>query len=141
LAEVDGNPHRVAFAGVRGVEYGLERTINTGLSTLFILVSLWVLGGDTLADFALALIIGVVVGTYSSMFTAMPLATVLERSAPSNTRKIRRTPSERNQAAVDPIEPAADAESEHSNPVTAQTQPATAIPPRPRKKRTHNRSS
>jgi SecD/SecF fusion protein len=117
----------------------LPRTINTGLSTLFILVSLWVLGGDTLADFALALIIGVVVGTYSSMLTAMPLATVLERSAPSNTRKIRRTPSERNRAAAEPIEPAVDAESEHSNLATAQTQPATAIPPRPRKKRPHNR--
>ena len=40
------------------------------------------LGGDSLADFALALLIGIVVGTYSSVFTAAPLAVELDaRSA------------------------------------------------------------
>jgi SecD/SecF fusion protein len=56
----------------------LPRTINTGLSTLFILVGLYLLGGDTLADFALALIVGVLVGTYSSVGLATPLAAYLE---------------------------------------------------------------
>ena len=56
----------------------LPRTVNTGASTLFILAALLVLGGDSLADFALALILGIVVGTYSSMFTATPLAIELE---------------------------------------------------------------
>jgi SecD/SecF fusion protein len=56
----------------------LPRTINTGLSTLFILVGLYLLGGDTLADFALALIVGVLVGTYSSVVLATPLAAYLE---------------------------------------------------------------
>lgn len=118
----------------------LPRTINTGVSTLFILVSLWVLGGDTLADFALALIIGVVVGTYSSILTAMPLATVLERSAPGDTRKIRRTASAHNHAAVDSTESAIADEPEHSDLTTAQSKPPPAIPPRPRKERSHNRS-
>lgn len=60
----------------------VPRTINTGLGALLILVSLFVLGGDTLADFALALIIGIVVGTYSSVFTASPIAIGLEKRYP-----------------------------------------------------------
>ncbi|MBA3955564.1 MAG: protein translocase subunit SecD [Acidimicrobiia bacterium] len=56
----------------------IPRTINTGLGALFILVALYVLGGDTLTDFALALLIGIVVGTYSSIFTATPVMVALE---------------------------------------------------------------
>jgi SecD/SecF fusion protein len=52
----------------------IPRTINTGLGAVFILAALLFLGGDSLADFALALLIGIAVGTYSSMFTATPLA-------------------------------------------------------------------
>ena len=60
------------------------RTINTGIGAMFILAALTVLGGDTLTDFALAVLIGLVVGTYSSAFTATPLLLVLQRfsSAP-----------------------------------------------------------
>ena len=57
----------------------LPRTVNTGMGAAFILASLAVLGGDTLTDFALALLIGLAVGTYSSMFTATPLAVELNR--------------------------------------------------------------
>jgi SecD/SecF fusion protein len=56
----------------------VPRTINTGLGALFILVALYFLGGETLTDFALALIVGIVVGTYSSVFTAAPVAVALE---------------------------------------------------------------
>ncbi len=61
----------------------VPRTINTGLGALFILVALYLLGGETLTDFALALIIGILVGTYSSVFTAAPLVVALERLAPT----------------------------------------------------------
>ena len=47
-----------------------------------------VLGGDSLTDFAVALLIGIAVGTYSSMFTASPLA--IEFEARSNTPPPRR---------------------------------------------------
>ncbi|MDX3130429.1 protein translocase subunit SecD [Streptomyces europaeiscabiei] len=57
----------------------LPRTVNTGMGAAFILTALAVLGGDSLADFALALLIGVAVGTYSSMFTATPLAVELHK--------------------------------------------------------------
>ena len=49
------------------------------LAALFILGALAVLGGDTLRNFALALIIGIVIGTFSTMFTAAPLTSLLEQ--------------------------------------------------------------
>ncbi len=72
----------------------VPRTVNTGLGAVFILAALALLGGDSLTDFALALLIGVAVGTYSSMFTAAPLAVELDaRSAqpppPTPTRASR----------------------------------------------------
>ncbi|GAU70376.1 preprotein translocase subunit SecF [Streptomyces sp. NBRC 110611] len=56
----------------------VPRTLNTGLGAAFILTALAVLGGDTLTDFALALLVGITVGTYSSLFTATPLAIAWE---------------------------------------------------------------
>jgi len=49
------------------------RSINTSITVLIVLVALFVLGGSTLKPFALALIIGVALGTYSSVFLASPL--------------------------------------------------------------------
>ncbi|MFG1946384.1 protein translocase subunit SecD [Nonomuraea sp. NPDC048826] len=57
----------------------MPRTINTGLGALFILMALAVFGGDTLRDFAIALVTGIVVGTLSSSFVAGPLAITLGR--------------------------------------------------------------
>jgi SecD/SecF fusion protein len=59
----------------------VPRTINTGLGAMFILAALVLLGGSSLTDFALALLLGLVVGTYSSVFTATPLAVVLQERA------------------------------------------------------------
>ena len=61
----------------------LPRSVNTGLSTLFILIALLFLGGESLSDFAMALVIGIAVGTYSSNFTATPIAVELERRWPA----------------------------------------------------------
>jgi SecD/SecF fusion protein len=60
----------------------VPRTINTGLGALFILAALYVFGGDTLTDFALALLVGILVGTWSSVFTATPLAVLLHGERP-----------------------------------------------------------
>jgi SecD/SecF fusion protein len=60
----------------------IPRTINTGLGAIFILAALLVLGGDTLADFALALLIGIIVGTYSSVFVSTPIYVSLEERYP-----------------------------------------------------------
>ncbi|WP_409235248.1 protein translocase subunit SecD [Streptomyces sp. PA5.6] len=61
----------------------LPRTVNTGMGALFILTALAVLGGDSLADFSLALIAGVLVGMASTVFTAVPIAVALERRNPA----------------------------------------------------------
>jgi SecD/SecF fusion protein len=52
----------------------VPRTLNTGLGAMFILAALAVLGGDSLQDFAIALLLGLSFGIYSTMFTAAPLA-------------------------------------------------------------------
>jgi SecD/SecF fusion protein len=57
----------------------IPRTVNTGLGALFILAALYVLGGDTLTNFALALLVGILVGTYSSVFVATPLLVAFEQ--------------------------------------------------------------
>jgi SecD/SecF fusion protein len=59
----------------------IPRTINTGLGALCILAALFVLGGDTLTDFALALLVGIGVGTWSSMLVAAPLLVAFEGRA------------------------------------------------------------
>ncbi|RSM48447.1 protein translocase subunit SecD [Actinoplanes sp. ATCC 53533] len=52
----------------------VPRTVNTGLGAVFILTALAVFGGASLVDFAVALLIGIAAGTYSSVFLATPLA-------------------------------------------------------------------
>jgi SecD/SecF fusion protein len=50
----------------------LSRTIITGCTALFALIGLLYLGGDALSGFALAMIFGIVIGTYSSLYVAAP---------------------------------------------------------------------
>jgi SecD/SecF fusion protein len=75
----------------------IPRTVNTGLGALFILAALFVLGGDTLTDFALALLVGILVGTYSSVFVATPLLVAFEgasgRPPTTTTRPAARQPT------------------------------------------------
>jgi preprotein translocase subunit SecF len=59
----------------------LSRTLMTSFSTLFVVASLYVFGGETLRGFAIAIIIGVVVGTYSSIFIASALALDMKLTA------------------------------------------------------------
>ncbi|MCU0971938.1 MAG: protein translocase subunit SecF, partial [Gammaproteobacteria bacterium] len=55
----------------------LSRTLMTSVTTMIVLVVLMILGGDMLARFALAIMLGIVVGTYSSIYVASSLALVL----------------------------------------------------------------
>jgi SecD/SecF fusion protein len=52
----------------------LARTINTSVSTLIVLLCIFILGGDSIRSFAFAMILGVVIGTCSSLFIAAPIA-------------------------------------------------------------------
>jgi len=57
----------------RSINQTLSRTILTSLTTILVLISLFVLGGGVIHDFAFAMIVGVLVGTYSSIFIASPV--------------------------------------------------------------------
>ena len=59
----------------------LSRTIMTSLTTMIVLVALFFLGGKAVHGFAIALIVGVIVGTYSSIFIASPTALALNVTA------------------------------------------------------------
>lgn len=58
---------------VRSVKESLVRSVNTSLTTLFVLLAIFFFGGATIKDFVLVLIIGIIVGTYSSLAIAAPL--------------------------------------------------------------------
>jgi preprotein translocase subunit SecF len=57
----------------KSVNETLARTLLTSLTTLIVVVTLFLLGGGIIHDFAFALIVGVLVGTYSSVFVASPI--------------------------------------------------------------------
>ena len=65
----------------RSINEVLSRTIITGISTILALGALMLLGGEVLFDFSLALLIGLVVGTYSSIFIASPLVLIWRKAA------------------------------------------------------------
>jgi preprotein translocase subunit SecF len=63
------------------VNQTLSRTLMTSISVLFVVVSLYLFGGESLEGFSLAIIVGVIVGTYSSIFIAGALALDMKVSA------------------------------------------------------------
>lgn len=66
-----GGPIEIANASINQT---MSRTIMTGITTLLVLVALFYWGGEAIHAFALALIIGVLVGTYSSIYVASAIA-------------------------------------------------------------------
>ncbi len=81
---------RENFSGLRGntaeesmnisINEMLARTLITGLTTLLVLIALLLRGGESIAPFSIALIVGIVIGTYSSIYTASATALALDVS-------------------------------------------------------------
>ena len=65
----------------------LTRTLSTSLSTFLVLVVIFLLGGETIRGFVFAMMIGVIVGTYSTLFVAIPLAYDIEKKKLAKTAK------------------------------------------------------
>jgi preprotein translocase subunit SecF len=63
----------------RSINETLGRTILTSVTTLFVVVTLYILGGGIINDFAFALIVGVIAGTYSSIYVASPILLTWEQ--------------------------------------------------------------
>jgi SecD/SecF fusion protein len=93
LRELRGRDRRAPFSRLMGqaVLQTLPRTVNTGIGVLFVLGALLVLGDGSLADFALALLLGLVAGTASTIVTAGPVAILLDRRHPGAGRVRPRT--------------------------------------------------
>tara|TARA_B100001123_G_C15291810_1_gene1017727 strand:- start:483 stop:1337 length:855 start_codon:yes stop_codon:yes gene_type:complete len=94
IRENRSNYNKAPFSAV--VNYSLnqtlDRSLNTSLTAIFVLTALLILGGPTIREFVLALLIGIVVGTYSSIFTASQLLVTWddwrERKLPNSVAKI-----------------------------------------------------
>ncbi|MFA7061244.1 MAG: protein translocase subunit SecDF, partial [Pedobacter sp.] len=71
----------------RSINEVLSRTIVTSLTVLLASASLFFFGGEVIHDFSFALLIGVLVGTYSSVFVASPVVLLLENRALSRLGK------------------------------------------------------
>jgi preprotein translocase subunit SecF len=71
----------------KSIRQSLSRTLITSVTTLMAVLALYIFGGNTLRDFAFALIIGVLAGTYSSMFVASALIVDWHRWRPEKVKK------------------------------------------------------
>jgi SecD/SecF fusion protein len=65
----------------------IPRSLATTFITLVPIVSLWLFGGDTLKDFAFALLVGIGAGAYSSIFIAAPLLAMFKEREPEYARR------------------------------------------------------
>jgi len=75
---------------IRVINYALNstlsRTINTALTIFFVMLAIFVFGGETIRGFAFALMIGIVIGTYSSICIATPIVIDLEKEKPGDKK-------------------------------------------------------
>ena len=83
---ISNNPHREKNKIINeSLNQTLSRTLVTSLTTLMVVVVLFIYGGNVLKPFALTLIIGVILGTYSSLFIASPIMLFLDEKININT--------------------------------------------------------
>jgi preprotein translocase SecF subunit len=66
----------------RSINETLSRTINTSMTVMVVVVILFLFGGEVLQSFSLAMILGIIVGTYSSIFVASPIMVEWEARSP-----------------------------------------------------------
>ncbi len=76
---------RESITGVfnRSINEVLSRTLITSITTLLAAVALFLFGGEVIHDFALAMILGITVGTYSSVFVASPIVLLWKKPLPT----------------------------------------------------------
>lgn len=81
-------PARTAYEAIlnRSVNQSLSRTIITSGTTILVVVVLLVFGGEVLRDFAFALTVGIIVGTYSSIFIATPVLVEWQKRRPRKAK-------------------------------------------------------
>ena len=70
------------------INQSLSRTLITSITTLLVVISLYVFGGNIMRNFAFALIVGILAGTYSSMFVASAILVDWHRLKPEKIKKV-----------------------------------------------------
>jgi preprotein translocase subunit SecF len=122
----------------------LMRSVNTSLVVVLPILSLLLFGGDTLKDFAFAMLVGVVTGAYSSIFVATPILVVLKEREPKyqqlRARLESRQGDRRLRAVPTPVRETAEEEPEAAPAAVAaaggsQRTGQTSSRPRPKSKR------
>lgn len=83
----------LAFILNKGINETLGRTILTAVSTLMACVGLYFLSGGVIAEIAFTLIIGIVVGAYSTIYVAAPMIMLMDKLTPASTAAIPHTSS------------------------------------------------
>jgi len=84
------NPDSETIVVNASINQTLGRTLMTSLTTLLVVAALFFLGGEVIHDFAFALIAGIVIGTYSSIFVASPVMMALQGKFKSDEEEARR---------------------------------------------------
>ena len=74
----------------RSINETLSRTILTSFTTFAVVLALFLFGGEVIHDFAFALIVGIIVGTYSSIFIASPILILFQKGASFSMAPVRR---------------------------------------------------
>ncbi|MGZ8707576.1 MAG: protein translocase subunit SecD [Gaiellaceae bacterium] len=134
---------RSSFATIANVS--LWETIRRSLATSFITLlpvgALFLFGGDTLKDFAFALMVGIAAGAYSSIFIAAPLLTILKEREPEYARRKGETLSKGGMEAVleEAEEQAAEEPAPAFVPVATADGPAAAAAAAKRERRRQRR--
>jgi preprotein translocase subunit SecF len=73
----------------RSINETLPRTVITSATTLVTLLALFLFGGSVIRDFTLIMIVGIILGTYSSIFVASPALLMIEKRWPGDRKKAR----------------------------------------------------
>ncbi len=124
IRENQRTPKKEALEAVvnRSINQTLSRTILTSSATMLVVLALYVLGGEVLNTFALTLIIGIIIGTYSSIYVASPIVVIWKQFRDRRKPAVVAVAAPRPAAVPPPPRPV--------NP---------AAPPAPKKKKSHRR--
>jgi SecD/SecF fusion protein len=133
---------RATFSQIvnRSMSEVLTRSLITGLSSVFLVTVLFIFGGATLRDFAFAMMIGLLSGTYSSIFIASPVLTHWKEREPAYRRRRERIEEQMGRVPAFPEENVVAREGRPDEPVQAETPVPAApapsradVPPPPRR--------
>jgi SecD/SecF fusion protein len=121
---------RAAFSQIvnRSMSEVLTRSLITGLSTVFLVSVLFVFGGTTLQDFAFAMLIGILSGTYSSIFIASPVLTAWKEREPAYRRRRERIEEQMGRVPAFPEENVVARLDDEPEPEADEAEPALVAP-------------